>query len=185
MRGISAAIHPDCSLGNRTRRSPALYSPLSRPIGPDQHGSGIGLKEDSIMRKSVSVAALVVVAAFNLAACGQIVDRANLGRCTSLPNAGGSLCEEIGGEYIFVDSFTGTMRRFNATQAEFIARTSVSLASAQASTQWSGASNSGQRNCLGNPSIACSGSLNNRMSGYRSSGFTAVCSGGTCLSAGR
>ncbi len=136
------------------------------------------------LRKILAVSALVVGAAFNLAACGQVVQNANLGRCTSLPSAGGKLCEEIGGDYIFVDALTGTMRRFNATQAELIARTSVAMASAQAANQWSG-SNGGQRNCLANPSIACSGSLNNRMSGYRSAGFTSVCSGGQCLSMGR
>ncbi len=137
------------------------------------------------VRRSMAVAALVVVSAFNLAACGQHVERANLGRCATLPNAGGRLCEEIGGDYIFVDGLTGSMRRYNAAQAELIARASVSLASAQASSMQAGSSHAGQRNCLANPSIACSGSLNNRMSGYRSSGFTAVCSGGTCLSAGR
>lgn len=137
------------------------------------------------VRRSMAVAALVVVSAFNLAACGQHVERANLGRCASLPNTGGRLCEEIGGDYIFVDGLTGSMRRYNAAQAELIARASVSLASAQASSMLASSAQAGQRNCLANPSIACSGSLNNRMSGYRSSGFTAVCSGGTCLSAGR
>ncbi|WP_270937425.1 hypothetical protein [Falsiroseomonas oryzae] len=141
------------------------------------------------IRKSLAVAALAMVSAFNLAACGQHVERANLGRCTNLPNAGGALCEEVGGEYIFVDRFTGSMRRFNAAQAELIARASASMAYAQAAnmlaSQSSGGSNAGQRNCLGNPSIACSGSLNNRMSASRSSGLTTVCSGGTCLSAGR
>jgi uncharacterized membrane protein len=141
------------------------------------------------IRKSLAVAALVIVAAINLAACGQYVEQANLGRCTSLPNAGGTLCEEIGGEYIFVDGFTRSMRRFNAAQAELIARASVSMAAAEASnrqaSQSSGSSGSGQRNCLRNPGIACSGSLNNRMSSSRSSGLTTVCSGGTCLSAGR
>ncbi len=141
------------------------------------------------IRKSLAVAALVIVSALNLAACGQHVERANLGRCTNLPNAGGALCEEIGGDYIFVDRFTGSMRRYNAAQAELIARASVSLASAQAAnmlaSQSSGSANAGQRNCLANPGIACSGSLNNRMSGSRSSGLTTVCSGGTCLSAGR
>lgn len=137
------------------------------------------------IRKSIGVAALVVVSAVNLAACGQHVERANLGRCTSLPGAGGALCEEIGGDYIFVDGLTGSMRRYTAAQAELIARASVSLASAQASSMQASSASAGQRNCLANPSIACSGSLNNRMSGYRSSGFTAVCSGGTCLSAGR
>lgn len=141
------------------------------------------------VRKPVAIAALVIVSALGLAACGQRVERAELGRCTNLPSAGGALCEEIGGDYIFVDRLTGSMRRFNAAQAELIARASVSLASAQAAnmlaSQASGSSHAGQRNCLSNPSIACSGSLNNRMSGYRSSGFTAVCSGGTCLSAGR
>ncbi|PWS35316.1 hypothetical protein DFH01_16915 [Falsiroseomonas bella] len=136
------------------------------------------------VRKPIAVAALVIVSALGLAACGQRVERADLGRCTNLPSAGGALCEEIGGDYIFVDRLTGSMRRFNAAQAELIARASVSLASAQAANMLAGA-NSGQRNCLANPGIACSGSLNNRMSGYRSSGFTAVCSGGTCLSAGR
>ena len=138
------------------------------------------------IRKSLAVAALVIVSAVNLAACGQHVERANLGRCTNLPNAGGSLCEEIGGDYIFVDRFTGSMRRYNAAQAELIARTSVSLASAQTANMLASQSpGGGQRNCLANPSIACSGSLNNRMSGSRSSGLTTVCSGGTCLSAGR
>ncbi|PWS34127.1 hypothetical protein DFH01_26220 [Falsiroseomonas bella] len=141
------------------------------------------------IRKSLAVAALVIVSAVNLAACGQHVERANLGRCTNLPNAGGALCEEVGGDYIFVDRFTGSMRRYDAAQAELIARASVSLASAQAATmlagQASGSSNAGQRNCLANPGIACSGSLNNRMSASRSSGLTTVCSGGTCLSAGR
>lgn len=137
------------------------------------------------LRKALAIAALVAAAGFNLAACGQVVERANLGRCTSLPNTGGSLCEEIGGEYIFVDGLTGTMRRYSAAQADLIARGSVALAQAQSSSQYSGGSNGGQRNCLSNPSIACSGALNNRMSTSRSPGFTAVCSGGTCISAGR
>jgi len=138
------------------------------------------------IRTTLAAAALLIASAVTLAGCGQHVERASLGRCATLPSAGGALCEEIGGEYIFVDGLTGSMRRFNAAQAEFIARTSVALASAQAAnTPWQGGANAGPRNCLANPSIACSGSLNNRMSTSRSAGFTAVCSGGTCLSAGR
>jgi hypothetical protein len=137
------------------------------------------------LRKALTIAALVVAAGFNLAACGQVVERANLGRCTSLPNTGGSLCEEVGGQYIFVDRLTGTMRRYSPAQADLIARGSVALAYSQAANQASGGSNGGHRNCLANPSIGCSGALNNRMSTSRTPGFTAVCSGGTCLSAGR
>lgn len=135
------------------------------------------------LRKALAAAALLGAATLNLAACGQVVERANLGRCATIPGGSGTICEEIGGEYIVVDALTGTMRRVSAGQAEFIARASAGLAYAQA-TNSSGGSG-GQRNCLANPSIACSGSLNNRVTGYRSGGYSGVCSGGTCLSMGR
>lgn len=135
------------------------------------------------LRKVLAVSALTLVVAFNLAACGEYVQHANLGRCTNLPSSGGALCEEIGGEYIFVDSLTRSMRRVSASQARFIGQADMVLASAQA-TNMAG-TNGGQRNCRANPSIACSGALNNRMSGYRSAGMTSVCSGGQCVSMGR
>lgn len=136
------------------------------------------------LRKILAASALAVGAAISLSACGEVVQNANLGRCTPMPSAGGVLCEEIGGEYIFVDSLTRTMRRYSANQVQYIVAAGTYMAAAQAANT-GGSSSGGQRNCLANPSIACSGALNNRMSGYRSSGFTSVCSGGSCLSMGR
>jgi hypothetical protein len=135
------------------------------------------------IRKVLSVSALALVSAVTLAACGQPVEHANLGRCTNLPASGGSLCEEIGGDYIFVDSFTRSMRRIGASQARLILQTDSYVSSAQAVTM--AGSPGGQRNCLANPGIACSGALNNRVTGYRSGGSVGVCSGSQCLSMSR
>ncbi len=135
------------------------------------------------LRRILAVSGLALGAAFSLAACGEVVQNANLGRCTAMPQAGGMLCEEIGGEYIFVDSLTRTMRRYSAAQAQLIAGGNTYMASAQAANASGGYG--GQRNCLANPSIACSGALNNRVTGYRSGGTSGVCSGGQCLSMAR
>jgi hypothetical protein len=137
------------------------------------------------VRKLLAVAALVIGSAITLAACGTPVQNAKLGRCANLPGVGGgTLCEEVGSDqYIFVDSLTGAMRRYNASEAQFIVQASASNNSSQATN--TGSSNSAQRNCLSNPSIACSGSLNNRMTTYSSGGSSGVCSGGSCISMSR
>lgn len=135
------------------------------------------------LRRMLAVSGLALGAAFTLAACGEVVQNANLGRCTPMPNAGGVLCEEIGGQYIFVDSLTRTMRRYSADQVPYIVAASNYMAAAQ--TSGGSSYGGGQRNCLANPSIACSGALNNRVTGFRSGGTSGVCSGGTCLSMGR
>lgn len=136
------------------------------------------------VRKLLAVAALVISSAITLAACGTPVQNARLGRCANMPGAGGTLCEEVGSDqYIFVDSLTGAMRRYNASEAQMIVQLSASNNSSQATN--TGSSNSAQRNCLTNPSIACSGSLNNRMTTYSSSGSSGVCSGGSCISMSR
>ncbi|MBK1662491.1 hypothetical protein [Paracraurococcus ruber] len=135
------------------------------------------------LRNLLAASALGLLATVSLAACGQVVETANLGRCTALPNSGGSLCEEIGGEYVFVDSLTRSMRRVTAGQARFIGQADLLLASAPAAKPAGG--QGGPRNCLANPGIACSGALNNRISGGRAGGTTAVCSGGQCLSMSR
>jgi len=97
---------------------------------------------------------------------------------------GGKLCEEVGtNQYIFVDSLTGGMRRYSASVAQFLVQANASNNASQATHV--AASNAAQRNCLGNPSIACSGSLNNRMTTYSSSGSSGVCSGGSCISMSR
>lgn len=133
------------------------------------------------LRRFLAVSALTLVATVNLAACGQYVQHANLGRCTPLPASGGSLCEEIGGDYIFVDSLTRSMQRVSASQVPLIMQLNGALAPAAPAAGAAG----GQRNCLANPGIACSGALNNRVTGYRSGGYSGVCSGGQCLSMGR
>lgn len=135
------------------------------------------------LRRFLAVSALTLAGTINLAACGQYVQNANLGRCTALPASGGSLCEEIGGDYIFVDSLTRSMQRVSASQVPLILQVNGAFASAQAAPQGSAAG--GQRNCLANPGIACSGALNNRVTGYRSGSYSGVCSGGQCLSMGR
>jgi len=135
------------------------------------------------MPRFLTLAGLTLAASFNLAACGQYVQNANLGRCTPLPASGGSLCEEIGGEYIFVDAMTRSMQRVSATQAQLIAQVNGAFAAAQPAPAQGPAG--GQRNCLANPGIACSGALNNRVTGYRSGSYSGVCSGGQCLSMGR
>ena len=136
------------------------------------------------VRKLLAVAAAVIGSAITLAACGTPVQNAKPGRCTNLPGANGTLCEEVGSDqYIFVDSLTGAMRRYNASEAQLIVQLSASNNSSQATN--TGSSNSAQRNCLTNPCIACSGSLNNRMTTYSSSGSSGVCSGGSCISMSR
>jgi hypothetical protein len=120
-----------------------------------------------------------------LAACGAPVQNAQLGRCMNLAGVGGGkLCEEVGtNQYIFVDSLTGGMRRYSASEAQFLVQANASNNASQATNV--AASNAAQRNCLSNPSIACSGSLNNRMTTYSSSGSSGVCSGGSCISMSR
>jgi hypothetical protein len=134
------------------------------------------------MPRFLTLAGLTLAASVNLAACGQYVQNAQLGRCTALPASGGSLCEEIGGEYIFVDGMTRSMQRVSAAQAQLITQVNGAFAAAQPA---GGGAAGGQRNCLANPGIACSGALNNRVTGYRSGGYSGVCSGGQCLSMGR
>lgn len=136
------------------------------------------------LRRFLAVSALTLVSAFNLAACGQYVQHANLGQCTNLPSSGGALCEEIGGGYIFVDSLTRSMQRVSASQAQLIVGVNSAVTPAQAAPEQRQVAGGG-RNCLANPGIACSGALNNRVTSYRSGGYSGVCSGGQCLSMGR
>ena len=137
------------------------------------------------VRRLLAVAALLIGFAMTLAACGESVQNARLGRCANLPGVGGGkLCEEVGtNQYIFVDSLTGGMRRYSASEAQFIVQANAANNSSQATNTSGGTA--AQRNCLSNPSIACSGSLNNRMTTYSSSGSSGVCSGGSCISMSR
>lgn len=138
------------------------------------------------LRRFLVISALTLAATVNLAACGQPVQNANLGRCTNLPSSGGSLCEEVGGGHIFVDSMTRSMQRVSPAYARMILQADTLSTSMRAAAPAAPAApGGGQRNCLANPGIACSGALNNRVTGHSAPGFTSVCSGGQCLSMGR
>lgn len=152
-------------------------------------------RRNNCRRSFLSRAALVLVLTGGLPACAQDTGQARLGKCANLKVTGGVLCEEIGGAYIYINQNTGVAKKLTRSETDTLVRYNVTMPTVTHTTgtayssrnpRHEGASSRPRPCSLSAPSsISCSGSLRNRMTGSSSPGFTSVCSGGSCISAGR